>query len=272
MTVATYAIGDVQGCYDALRRLLDEIRFDDRTDRLWFVGDLVNRGPKSLEALRFVRGLGDSAITVLGNHDLHLLAAHADRTQRRKSDTFDDVLAAPDGDALIDWLAWRPLFHRDDALGFALVHAGIPVIWSFEDAAAHAREVESALRGARRDELLRTMYGNRPAEWRADLRGAPRLRTIVNYLTRMRAVRGVCELDLEFKESAHDLPAGTRAWFEDYRRQPPELDLVFGHWATLDGRCDVPRIHALDTGCVWGGRLTALRLVDLQRFSVASRI
>ena len=269
--MATFAVGDVQGCYDALSRLLEAIRFDESEDRLWFVGDLVNRGPQSLETLRFVRGLRDRAVTVLGNHDLHLLAVRDDPSQQRKNDTFEAVLTAPDADDLIEWLARRPLFHRDDALGFVLTHAGIPAIWSLESAAERAHEVEAALRSTGRRALLRSMYGNEPTEWGDDLSGAPRLRTIVNYFTRMRALRGACALDLNFKESARDLPKGARCWFEDYRQHPPELDLVFGHWAALDGRCDVPRIHALDTGCVWGGRLTALRLVDRQRFSVASR-
>jgi len=268
--VTTYAVGDVQGCYRSLRALLERIGFEPRSDELWFVGDLVNRGPNSLEVLRFIRSLGERAITVLGNHDLHLLAVREEPTRARRGDTLSPVLAAPDCDLLVDWLATRPLLHRDEATGFVMTHAGIPAIWSIDEAAARAREVESVLQGRGRSEFLRAMYGNEPAEWRADLEGQDRLRVITNYFTRMRGLRGSAALDLSFKETPGALPKGTRPWYEDYRVQPCPMKLVFGHWAALGGRCDVPGIFALDTGCVWGGKLSALRLVDQERFSVAS--
>lgn len=268
--MTTFAIGDVQGCYDSLRRLLDHIGFDDTMDRLWFVGDLVNRGPHSLEVLRFVHGLGAGAVVVLGNHDLHLLAAQDDRSRLRATDSLARVLDAADAEELCDWLAHQPLLHRDDVLGFVMTHAGIPSVWSLEEARLRAEEIESVLRAPARQNFFRSMYGNAPSLWSDDLEGFDRLRLITNYLTRMRAIRGRCQLDLSFKDGAHDLPLGSRPWFEDYRDRTLPSQILFGHWAALEGRCDVPGIHALDTGCVWGGRLSALRLIDLERFSVAS--
>lgn len=269
--MAVYAIGDVQGCHASFQRLLDRIRFDDAHDTLWFVGDLVNRGPDSLSVLRFVHGLGDRAVLVLGNHDLHLLAVHHGCARPRRMDTFDAVMQAPDRELLLDWLAHRPLLHHDDALGFVMTHAGIPAIWPVDVAAARAREVEAALGGPDRREFLASMYGNEPATWSESLDGVVRLRVITNYLTRMRTLRGRCTLDLDFKESAADLPRGSRPWFDDYRGQARKLQpqMVFGHWAALQGDCHVDGIHALDTGCVWGGKLTALRLVDQERIFVA---
>ena len=270
--MSVYAIGDVQGCFDSLMRLLDVIDFDERRDRLWFVGDLVNRGPQSLATLRFVKKLGDRAVTVLGNHDLHLLALATGVRALKSSDTVQDVLKAPDREALLDWLRRRPLMHVDVSTGFAMAHAGIPHIWSLEFALARAREVEAAL--ARDDfaSLFGGMYGNNPACWNDELVGIERLRTIVNYLTRMRLLDAVGELELTFDGPVAAIPAGSgfAAWFEFYRNAPPRLPLVFGHWAALNGECDVERLYALDTGCVWGNRLTALRLGDRERFSIRS--
>ncbi len=267
--MTTYAIGDVQGCYETLMRLLDHIGFDDENDQLWFVGDLVNRGPNSLAVLRFVRALGARAVAVLGNHDLHLLAVHHGQRARPK-DTLDEVLSAPDRDELMAWLATRPLLHVDAALRFVMVHAGIPAFWPLEAACSRARELEEVLRGDDRREFLDVMYGNRPAIWRDDLRGVDRLRFITNAFTRMRVLDDHDALDLDFKDSAASVPVGLRPWFMDYRGKTFTHRLVFGHWAALNGNCDVPGIHALDTGCVWGGRLSALRLVGQERFSVAS--
>lgn len=267
--MTTYAIGDVQGCFDSLMRLLESIHFDASHDTLWFVGDLVNRGPRSLDVLRFVHGLGPRAITVLGNHDLHLLAVY-DGGQVRRNDTLADVLAAPDCAALMDWLAQQPLMHVDRGLGFTMTHAGIPSLWHFDEANARAREIESVLRGSDRGAFLRAMYGNEPARWTDTLTGTDRLRVITNYFTRMRVVDDNCGLDLNFKEAQDAIPAGYHPWFVDYLERDLQTRLVFGHWAALDGRCDVPGIFAIDTGCVWGGKLTALRLVDQERFSVGS--
>jgi bis(5'-nucleosyl)-tetraphosphatase (symmetrical) len=268
--MSVYAIGDVQGCYESLMRLLDEIDFDERRDRLWFVGDLVNRGPASLATLRFVKDLGDRAVTVLGNHDLHLLAiAHGHRAPK-SSDTVEDILKAPDREALLDWLRRRPLVHIDVSAGFAMAHAGIPHLWSLDYALARAKEVEAVLIRDDYAMLFAGMYGNNPACWNDELSGVGRLRTIINYLTRMRLLDAVGGLELTFDGPLAAIPAGYAAWFEFYRNAPPQLPLVFGHWAALNGECDVDRLYAIDTGCVWGNRLTALRLSDRERFSVQS--
>lgn len=266
--MSVYAIGDVQGCYDALQRLLDHIGFDESRDQLWFVGDLVNRGPASLATLRFVKNLGERAVTVLGNHDLHLLAAAAGHRAPKSSDTLAAVLAAPDCDALIDWLRRRPLFYVDEHLGFAMVHAGIPHIWNFDAARARAREVECVLAGDGYQKLLAAMYGNNPACWNDGLTGMKRLRSIINYLTRMRLIDTVGTLELTYDGPLVGIPSEYQPWFEFYRAVPPRLPLVFGHWAALNGVSGIDQMHALDTGCVWGNRLTALRLDDVERFSV----
>ena len=269
--MATYAIGDVQGCAGALFSLLEHLAFERDRDRLWFVGDLVNRGPNSLEVLRFVHGLGERAVTVLGNHDLHLLATAAGARVARAKDTFGDVLSAPDRDALLGWLRARPLLHQDEASGFAMVHAGLPPQWTLEEAQALAREVEEVLGGAAYDAFLCEMYGDEPRHWSPALTGHARLRFVVNALTRMRYVgtHGA----LEFR---HAGPPGTQAkgllpWFEAPGRRSRTTCIVFGHWATLQTREPVApahRVHHLDTGCVWGGALSAMRLEDGRRFSV----
>jgi bis(5'-nucleosyl)-tetraphosphatase (symmetrical) len=268
--MSIYVIGDIQGCFDTLQRLLERIDFDDARDSLWFVGDLVNRGPQSLATLRFVHGLGARAVTVLGNHDLHLLAVAHGHRRAKPSDTLDEILRAPDRDELLDWLRKRPLLHRDDATGFVMVHAGIPHIWDLEGATARAREVEKSLASDDYDELLAGMYGDQPAQWSDGLRNTKRLRVIINYFTRMRVIDSVGALELTFNDGLNAVPAGYQPWFEFFRSAPPPYSLVFGHWAALNGECDVARMHALDTGCVWGNSLTALRLVPLERFSVAS--
>lgn len=275
-TLATYAIGDVQGCAEALFSLLDLVAFDRERDRLWFVGDLVNRGPNSLEVLRFVQGLGERAVSVLGNHDLHLLASAAGAREPRAKDTFGDVLGAPDRETLLDWLRTRPLLHHDDESGFAMVHAGLPPQWTLQEARALAREVEDVLRGAAVGAFFREMYGNEPRRWSPALTGSARLRFVVNALTRMRYVTS--DGALEFR---HAGPPGTQApglvpWFEAPGRRSHGTPVVFGHWATLQLREPVDpvhRVHHLDTGCVWGGALSATRLEDGCRFSVpGSRI
>lgn len=268
--MAVYVIGDVQGCFDTLRRLLDTIQFDDANDQLWFVGDLVNRGPRSLATLRYVRALGDRAITVLGNHDLHLLAVARGHRVAKRGDTLDALLRSPDRDEWIDWLRHRPLIHRDDELGAVMVHAGIPHVWDIDAACARAREVEAVLAGDDCDALLAEMYGDQPPQWHAGLRGMDRLRVIINYLTRMRLIDVVGKLELSFKDGLSDIPRGYWPWFEFYRAVAPPLTIVFGHWAALNGACDVPRVHALDTGCVWGNALSAVRLQPFERFSATS--
>ncbi len=268
--MAVYAIGDVQGCYDSLQRLLERVDFDEHKDRLWFVGDLVNRGPASLQTLRFVKGLGDGAVTVLGNHDLHLLAAAGGHRAPKSGDTMSQVLKAPDRDALIDWLRRRPLFHTDEQLGFAMVHAGVPHIWNFDAAMERAHEVEQLLAGDDYGALLAEMYGNQPACWSDGLRGMERMRSIINYLTRMRLIDAVGVLELTYDGALEGIPKGYNAWFDFYRDSRPRFPLIFGHWAAINGQCDVDDMHALDTGCVWGNKLTALRLDDRELFSVNS--
>jgi bis(5'-nucleosyl)-tetraphosphatase (symmetrical) len=261
--MATYAIGDVQGCYDELRALLERTGFDRRHDRLWFVGDLVNRGPKSLEVLRFVRQLGDRAVTVLGNHDLHLITQHEGFERRRKDDTFTDVLGAPDAKELIDWLRTRPLMHAEG--GWAMVHAGLLPGWSVAKAAALAREVQSALRAPDYRDFLANMYGSKPERWDDSLAGWDRLRVIVNAMTRMR----FCTAGgaMEFHSSGVEPPPGYLPWYEAWR---DEMPVVFGHWSARGLQLN-ERVAGLDTGCVWGGPLTALRLEDRWLVQVPSK-
>jgi bis(5'-nucleosyl)-tetraphosphatase (symmetrical) len=266
--MAVYAIGDVQGCLDPLRRLLDRIGFDPARDRLWFCGDLVNRGPASLDTLRFVHGLGERAVTVLGNHDLHLLAAAWDDSRpRKKRDTLDDILAAPDRDELLEWLRRRPLLHHDPAIGFTMVHAGLPPQWDLDQARIAAGELEAVLGGDRFVDFLRQMYGNFPDRWVPDLEGIDRLRYIVNAFTRLRYVRADGRLDFERKGPPHQTSPDLVPWFHFPGRRSAGLRLVFGHWSTL-GDVTHDGAFGLDTGCVWGGRLTALRLNDAVRSCV----
>ncbi len=258
--MAIYAIGDVQGCFDALQRLLEKIAFDPERDTLWFTGDLVNRGPDSLQTLRFVQGLGDKAVTVLGNHDLHLLAVDAgvDRL-RTKSDTLDAILEAPDREPLLDWLRTRPLIHFDETTNTALLHAGLPPQWSIDDARRHAGEVERALRNEKGKAFFRHMYGNRPDYWSDELEGWKRLRFIVNCFTRMRYCTPEGRVDFTAKGKPGTQPRGLRPWFDIPDRRSRNVRIVFGHWSTL-GLHLTENIAAIDTGCLWGGALTALRV------------
>jgi len=256
--VAVYAVGDIQGCIDELRALLDQLRFDPADDQLWLVGDLVGRGPKSLETLRLARQLGPAAITVLGNHDLHLIAVANGRSLDHHDPALDAVLAAPDRDELVDWLRQRPLLHHDDSTGFTMVHAGLPPQWDLALAQHCAHEVENALRGARYTEFIDHMYGNRPNQWSDELTGWKRLRFCVNCFTRMRYCDADGRLDFSCKGPPGSQKQGLFPWFE-VPRASSGLRLVFGHWSTLGSRDD-PGIYPLDSGCLWGGTLTALRL------------
>jgi bis(5'-nucleosyl)-tetraphosphatase (symmetrical) len=267
--VATYAIGDIQGCYDELNALLEQLRFDPSDDQLWLVGDLINRGPRSLDVARFVRSLGDAAVTVLGNHDLHLLAiVFGGHTPNRK-DTFTDLLEADDLQDIAHWLRCQPLLVKDDELGYVMTHAGIPHIWSLQEAAALAAEVELVLRNEGYHEYFSAMYGNRPYCWADDLVGMDRWRAITNYLTRMRLVDESGCLDFSHKGTLDDAPAGWLPWYELRVREPLGAKVVFGHWASLEGHTGVEDIIALDTGCVWGRDLTALCL-ETSRFTCVS--
>lgn len=257
--MALYAIGDVQGCFESLQALLDKIKFNKNRDRLWFTGDLVNRGPQSLEVLRFVKQLGEKAVTVLGNHDLHLLAISQDHAQLKNHDTLEDVLRAPDKQELLDWLRRRPLMFTSPELGISLIHAGLLPQWTIKQARLLANEVEQALRRNNNDQFFANMYGNEPNCWNDDLKDWERLRIITNSFTRLRYCDAEGHMDFECKG-----PPGTQSrrllpWFEvPGRRTEPET-LVFGHWSTLfSGQHG--RSIALDSGCLWGGRLSAIQL------------
>jgi len=272
--MATYVVGDVQGCFAELQDLLAIVGFSPRSDQLWLTGDLVNRGPQSLETLRFVRSLGSSAFSVLGNHDIHLLAVYHAEQPQNHNDTFDALLAAPDCPELLDWLRRCPLLHRSG--NNVLVHAGVPHIWSVTQAQGFAREVECALRGTNFRNLLRIVYGDCPRLWHGPgvptggPTGLPRLRAIINYLTRMRIINEVGRCDFDFKGPAHTRPDGFKPWFDYWPSS--ETRILFGHWAALCARTNRDDIEALDGGCAWGQRLIALRLEDGQRFSVPSRL
>lgn len=272
--MTTYAIGDLQGCHAEFVELLERLAFDPRHDRLWLVGDLVNRGPESLACLREVRALGEAAVTVLGNHDLHLLAVARGGASLNRKDTLERILDAPDREALLDWLQSRPLLARraEDGQGdTVMTHAGLLPQWSPALAEGLAEEVAVVLRSERSGAFLERMYGNEPACWKDSLQGVDRLRAIVNALTRMRFIDAEGCLDFSAKEGLDSAPAGFSPWF-CYPR-PDDAQLLFGHWAALEGKVPGARIRAeaLDTGCVWGGMLTALNLSTGERIGVPSR-
>jgi bis(5'-nucleosyl)-tetraphosphatase (symmetrical) len=263
--MTTYAIGDVQGCYDELQELLKLIQFKPEQDTLWFTGDLVNRGPKSLEVLRFVKNL-PRKVVVLGNHDLHLLALAQGNPY--KNHTLDEVLKAPDCDELIEWLRMQSLLHYDKNLDLIMVHAGLPAAWDLEQALDCAAEVEVILHSPSYDQLLANMYGDNPAKWDDHLKGWSRLRFIINALTRIRFCKPNGELDLNEKGEMGSQTAGDLPWFQVPNRRNKNRKIIFGHWAALSGNAEGENIFALDTGCVWGGKLTAMQIDNHQRFSV----
>ena len=258
--MAIYAIGDIQGCYDPFRRLLDAIAFDPDEDTVWLAGDLVNRGPKSLKTLRFVKQLGNSAVTVLGNHDLHFLALHAGSVRYGKRfSSLDRLLAASDVDELCHWLRHQPLAHYDESLDTLLVHAGTHPDWSVRKTLRRAAEVEAALQADNFAKLLGKMYGDTPITWTGNLTGYNRLRFIVNCLTRMRMISTDNRLRLAFSGSPWRARKGTLPWFDAKTRATSDNRIVFGHWSQL-GLIVLPNLVSLDTGCVWGRQLTAVRL------------
>ena len=262
--MTTYVVGDIQGCLKPLKCVLKQVAFTPGRDVLWSVGDIVNRGPKCLKTLRFIYRMRESVVMVLGNHDLHLLAVAAGARAQNSADTRDRILAAPDREQLLGWLIRRPLLHREH--GYTLVHAGIPPQWSVAEAAGYAREVEAVLQSPRCVDFFDAMYGNEPTRWSDDLSGMTRLRVITNYLTRMRYCSADGTLDLASKGPSPD-PAGpgqeTRkvsAWFSHPNRKAAGDRILFGHWASLEGKTDTPNAIGLDTGCVWGGALSLLNL------------
>lgn len=269
--MATYAIGDLQGCFEPLQRLLDKVKFDPAKDHLWLAGDLVNRGPQSLEVLRFLKDLQHRAVCVLGNHDLHLLAVYYGDHKIKRSDTLDLILNAPDVDELMDWLRHQPLVHFDEARNWCMTHAGLPPRWSARKAKRLSQEVEAAIQGEKPEKFFRKMYGNLPVRWDKNLEGVDRLRAIVNFLTRMRFIDGMGTLDLMSKEGLDTAPNGFLPWFRHPKRKAADTRILFGHWAALEGKAEADNVFALDTGCVWGGKLTALRLEDEKLFQVAAQ-
>ncbi len=257
--MSTYVVGDIQGCLQPLKCLLRKVRFNPDRDVLWSTGDIVNRGPKSLKALRYLHAMRDNLVVVLGNHDLHLLAVATGVRQPSRSDTLDKVLAAPDREVLLHWLRQRPLIHCEH--GHTLVHAGIPPQWSVADALERAAEVEAVLRGPQCDGFLARMYGNEPSTWADDLTGMARLRVITNYLTRMRFCSPAGVLDLDSKgPSPNPGVKNMAAWFSHPARRNAGERILFGHWASIEGRTDTPDAIGLDTGCVWGGSLSLYEL------------
>ena len=258
----TYAIGDVQGCFEPMRELIAAIPFDSATDRLWFVGDLVNRGPQNLETLEYVKGLGPKATVVLGNHDLHLLAIVFGGKSLQKSDTFQDVLDSPRCEELSHWLRAQPLMHQYQE--WVLVHAGIPHIWTVDEAFEYAREVEHTISGTEYVRFFESMYGKYPDIWDNALSGMDRLRIITNYLTRMRFVDPAGRMEFAHKTTLDTAPKGFKGWFEHACSRDEKI--VFGHWAALDGHVPADGVIATDTGCVWGRSLTAVRLEDGSRY------
>ncbi len=258
--MATYVIGDIQGCYDELQQLLEQIQFNRDNDKLWFAGDLVNRGPHSLEVLRFVKGLGNRAISVLGNHDLHLLAlAEGVDKHQDKRHTLNPILEAPDREELLHWLRHCPLLHHSKKRNVTLVHAGLPPQWDIPTALQRAKEVETVLRGDGFQAFLHKMYGNQPTQWRKDLRRVDRLRFILNCFTRIRYCNADGSLALKEKGIPGSQPPSLLPWFQIPGRASRNDPILFGHWSTL-GLIQKSNVWSTDTGCLWGGELTALQL------------
>ncbi len=270
--MADYAIGDVQGCFESLQHLLEVLHFNEHSDRLWLVGDLVNRGPQSLAVLRFVKQLPVKPCVCLGNHDLHLLSlVFTDRSAKPYDPSLEQVLIAPDRYELCHWLRQQSLLCFDPDVQVAMTHAGIAPMWTLAMAQQYAQELEAVLQGPHYADFLQSMYGNTPNLWSPELSGMTRLRVLCNYFTRMRFCYANGSLDFEHQGPATTAPATLYPWYALPNRLEWEVDVVFGHWAALEGHCEHPHIHAIDTGCVWGGTLTALRLQDKQRTSVSRR-
>lgn len=255
--MATYAIGDIQGCYHAFQALLTRIQFDPKVDKLWLVGDLINRGSGSLEVLRWCYAYQASLQVVLGNHDLHALVVANGITKAHKSDTFDALFAADDREVLLDWLRHQRLVYQDD--NYLMVHAGLLPQWTAEQALAYAAEVEVALQGAGYLDFLKHMYGNQPSIWNDTLVGMDRLRVITNAMTRLRVCSLQGEMEFNFKGELDDVPSGFVPWFDVPTRATRDVQVIFGHWSAL-GLQQRSNVYALDTGCLWGGQLTAMNI------------
>mgnify|MGYP000627312157 CR=1 FL=1 len=265
--MSTYVFGDIQGCFNELQTLLDDVQYDATSDKLWFVGDLINRGGKNLETLAFIMDQKNSVV-VLGNHDLHFLACATGNKRPTRKDTFSDVLDSPDLPGIVDWLRCKPLIHHDPDLGYTMVHAGLPPHWSIDLCLQRSAEVERCLQGDDYDSFFQHMYGNDPNCWSETLSGMARLRMITNYFTRMRFTTAEGELELTYKTT--ECPDGYSPWFKFF---PTSISttVLFGHWAALEGITGNASIIALDTGCIWGRDLTALRLEDRQFFTTPAQ-
>jgi bis(5'-nucleosyl)-tetraphosphatase (symmetrical) len=257
--MAHYAIGDLQGCFDELLALLEKISFNQNTDKLWFTGDLVNRGEKSLETLHFIKNLGDSAITVLGNHDIHLLLTANFPEKIKRKDTLQAILDAPDCEELLNWLRKKPLFHYDEQLEIGLLHAGLPPQWDLAQTQVMAKLGEKALQAENYASFLAQLYSDLPDLWSKNLHGIEQLRFIFNCFTRMRFCEENGRLDFKFNGELGSQPSNLKPWFEIKNRKTANVKLVFGHWAAL-GFYEKNNCFAIDTGCVWDRELTALRL------------
>ncbi len=272
--MSAYAIGDVQGCYSELQNLLNEINFDERRDELWFAGDLVNKGPKSLQTLRFIKALGVNAKITLGNHDLHLLAVAKNIRPLLKKDTIQEILAADDVEELIDWLKSRPLLITDDNLNFTMVHAGLPPQWSLENAKEFAKECELILQSEKINKLLAEMYGDTPNIWVNSLQDYAKQRFIINCFTRIRFCNSDGMLDFDTKVAPGKQNTSLIPWYSLPNRKTKDNKIIFGHWSTVhignEKNFKQYNVYPIDTGCLWGGRLTAMRLEDEKVFSVPS--
>ena len=267
--MSLYAIGDIQGCHAEFCQLLEMIGFSAESDRLWLVGDLVNRGPGSLAVLREVKALGAAATTVLGNHDFHLLTVAAGHARQHKRDTIGPILAAPDRDELLAWVRAQPLVVVEgDRL---LVHAGLLPEWTPDAAVALSGEVQAALRADDHDHFLRTLYGDAPDAWRDDLAGFDRLRVVVNACTRLRFCTAGGRMEFREKRGPEHAPEGYRPWFAHEARASSGKTVVCGHWSTRE-LVLAPNLMMLDSGCLWGGTLTAVRLEDRRVFQVPGRL
>lgn len=273
--MSTYAIGDLQGCFSELNELLDVINFNSTNDQLWFVGDIINRGPESLACLRFVKSLGDTARIVLGNHDLHLLAVANDVCKPHKKDTLDDILNADDSEELLNWMRHLPLLVNDNKLNFVMVHAGLPPQWTLKETEELAQETEVLLRSDYFNDFMKYLYGDEPDEWAESLKGYDRHRYIINALTRIRYCYADGRLNLRAKNAPGKEASYLIPWYSLPNRQTNKNKIIFGHWSTVhlgdDKDFKAFNVYPLDTGCLWGGDMTAMRLEDEKKFSVTSR-
>ena len=273
--MSTYVIGDIQGCYRELLDLLDIINFDATNDQLCFIGDLINRGPESLKVLRFVKQLNENTIVTLGNHDLHLIAVARKQEKKKSKDTLDEILAAPDREELINWLRHQSLIHTDHDNDFTMVHAGLVPQWDLQQTLEVAQEAETILKSAAFYDFLDVMYGNKPDQWSDDLAGHDRIRFIINCLTRLRYCSKSGRMNFEFKGAPGTEPEDIHPWFCIKNRKTKKEKILFGHWSTVSlgniNNFGKYNVYPLDTGCVWGGTLTAIRLEDEQWFNVPSQ-